>query len=61
MILFSFGHFGKKNPSSTTILGTGERREVGEKREFGWLHDLVRKISYFYSIQSKSPQKNASA
>ena len=58
MILFSFDHFWKKNLGFTNVWGIVEREGVREEREFGWIHDLVRNILYFYPAQIKSPQKN---
>lgn len=58
MILFSFDHFWRKNLGSTDVWGIVEREGVREEREFGWIHDLVRNILYFYPAQIKSPHKN---
>lgn len=60
MILFSFDHFWEKNLSSTSVWGTRGREVVREERDIGWIHDLIRNISYFYSVQIKSSQKNSS-
>lgn len=60
MILFSFDHFWEKNSSSTSVWSIREREGVREERDIGWIHDLIRNVSYNYSVQIKSSQKNSS-
>ena len=57
IVILLFDCFWKRNLGSTSFWGRVGRGEMREEREFGWIHDLVRNILYFYSAQIKISTK----
>ena len=57
IMILLFDCFWKRNLCSTSVWRRVGRGKMREEREFGWIHDLVRNILYFYSAQIKISTK----